>query len=153
MSTMELDDLRWALHDYLMGHAQSDQARMRALTDRPWRQAARLELLQRRTALVRAFDDQVLGAVAAGVLDVAAEAKQLTMRLEEMDADSAAEAVASERSTASAGVAPDAPPAVIALMTAAVDEVAARHLDGQALTPALMAALGEAFVAGWHAAA
>ena len=155
MATADLDDLRWALQDYLMGHAQGDQSKMRDLIARPWRLAARLEQLTRLTSLVRVLDDQVLAAVAAGELDVGAEARHLAFRLAEQQAEEGG-----------ALAALDAPPQVLAEMREAIAGLAARRLGvhagavkpGERLTlsltaEALESVLGEAFVAGWHSAA
>lgn len=159
MATADLDELRWALQDYLMGHAQGEQSKMRDLIARPWRLAARLEQLTRLTSLVRALDDQVLAAVAAGELDVGAEARHLAFRLAEQDAEALAE-------EGGEPAALDAPPQILAQMREAVAGLAARRLGvyaeavrpGERLTlslstEALEKLLGEAFVAGWHSAA
>lgn len=81
MPTMDIDDLRAALGDYLMGYARDDAARLRAIAARPWRLAARIEQLHRATGFVGVLSDDLLAAIAAGDLDVADEATRLAQHL------------------------------------------------------------------------
>lgn len=163
-------DARERLHDFMMGFAGMHAGDMAALVRADWALAARIEQL-RRHPLVAAFDDELLAMVAARAIDPNAEARHLAMRLREVEAEERAEAVAGTEVPVSAetpaGQAVDLPPTVIDMMETTIELIAKGqlgfttleergrdHLDfKECSVTSVRAALIEAYVEGWHAAA
>lgn len=166
----QLANLRARLQDFMMGFAGAQASGMDALVRADWALAARVEQL-RPHPLVSAFDDDVLAAVAAGNLVPNVEARYLAMRLREVEAEERAEALAARAEPMATSPAHrarvDLPPTVIDMMEMTItliakdllgfktlEERGRDHLDFKECGVAgVRAALMEAYVEGWHAAA
>lgn len=165
-----LADARERLHDFMMGFAGLHAGDMEALVRADWALAARIEQL-RRHPLVAVFDDELLAMVAARAISPNVEARYLAMRLREVETEERAEEVAGVGGPASAGspqhAGADLPPTVMDMMErtialiardqlgfATLDSRGRDHLDFRECGVAgVRAALIEAYVEGWHAAA
>jgi hypothetical protein len=169
MSTTDnlaLAELRRRLHDYMLGHAHADAARMAALDLPGWAVAARIELI-RRHPLVQVLDDELLEAIAWRVIDPGVEACHLALRLRDVERDIAADTGQGGEGGPAAGARrPDLPTTALGQMEATLALIARSHLGFETLQTrrsdrldfrdcsvwSIRAALVEAYEEGWHAA-
>jgi hypothetical protein len=161
---MKLDDntlfeLQGELQDLMGGYAGGQAARVASLEGPSWPLAAWLELL-RRHPLVAAMGDELLRAVAQRQVDPNAVAREVKLRLRELEEDERAEASATAQDRDLPPQARDQMLATIALIArdelgiATLDERGRDSLDFHDCGVAsLRAALIEAYVEGWHASA
>lgn len=169
MSTTDnlaLAELRMRLHDYMLGHARADAARMAALDLPGWAVAARIEQI-RRHPLVGALDDDLLAAIASRAIDPGAEARYLALRLRDVEQEVAAETGEGGEGGPGAGAGRrDLPMTALGQMETALALIARAHLGFETLQArrsdrldfrdcsvwSVRAALVEAYEEGWHAA-
>lgn len=156
--TPSRNDLRAQLRDYLNGFAQGESGRLQPLEQRPWRLAIELEQLRRSHGFLSVLDDALLAALAAGTISLDAELKRVVYELE-----------ARRSPVHAAGGVPhsEGPPEAILAMREETARIAREVLGIQTLEAqnmdrldfhevavwSLREALGQAFIAGWHAAA
>lgn len=163
-SNEAMAELRMRLHDYMLGYARVDAARMGTLDRRDWALAARVEQL-RRHPLVAMLDDELLAAIASRGVDPCVEARYLVMRLREAEEEAAAEAgLAPPRGHAERPRRPDLPSTALAQMEATLRIIARGHLGFETLETrhrdsldfrscsvgCVRAALVEAYEEGWR---
>lgn len=172
MTPEVLAEARARLHDLMLGFSRTESVAMQELAAGRWALAAQIEQL-RRQPLVRAFDDELLAAVAVRAIDPSVEARYLTARLREVEADARAEAAQSAVPTLAAAASThvprraDLPPTVIDMMERTVALIARKQLGFPVLHArnsdsldfrdcsvwSVRDALIEAYEEGWHAAA